>query len=1139
MLPRTLIFKNLRYFRSATLAIGLGVATAAAVITGALLVGDSMQASLRKLALARLSGVQVMAGGTRFFRENLSPDQPNRPHAPLIQASASAAHAESRRRSNRVTVYGVDGRFWKLVAPGRLTPPELGDRQVAVSARLAQELGAKVGDELLIRLGRHQDIPIEVLLGRRDATTTTLRRRIVRILTDDGPGGFSLRPTQAPPRNVFVDLRTMQRTLKKPFQANTILYGPAQQAIAESSLAESVAAELATRLSLDDLGLTLRVNESLGYAALENDSLLIAPGFEQAAAAAGRELGVRPVAVLTYLANEISLESSGAPSNTTAAIPYSTVSAVDPVLFAQWHRASPPRVPSVALSAGEIVLTNWAADDLGAKPGDRITLTYWKTAGLGELETQRASFRMSDVLDLSGAVADPGFSPTYPGITDTRRISDWDPPFPVDLTRIRDKDERYWDQHRATPKAFIALADGLRYWAEDARRFGSLTSVRFYPDTATDLASFSERLAGRIMKHVGLDDAGIIVTAVHEQALAAGAGSTDFGQLFLGFSFFLIVSAALLVALMNRLNIARRARQIGLLMALGFTPAMVRRLLMREGLLIALVGSAVGQTAAIGFAWFMLAGLKSWWSGAVHAPFLQLHVSPVAVLIGFGSCVAVSALSIALSLRPLRNATPNRLLGGGSEVRMPRTARPADRRTGLKAVVLMALALLAAGAGLVGDVLPPTALFFASGALSLLACLCVLSMMFRRQDRFAIPRAGCAAPVRLGMRNATRQADRSIITATLLASSTFLLASIQAFYISEPGPSQANNTPGGGFQLYAESSLPLPYPLGAPNFSDDLNLSDATISALLKSEVVGFRLSAGEAVGCTNLYRPTQPRIIGAGDAMIARGGFTFAATLAETDEERANPWLLLRRRFDDGAIAAIGDQNAVLWQLHSGLGKDFPIHDEHGRKVPLRFVALLGGSVLQDELIVSDADFKRLFPHTAGHGFFLIQTPNEVAAILETGLERDLEPFGLDAGSVAQRLRDYNAVQNTYLATFQTLGGFGLVLGSLGLVAVMLRHVWERRPELALMQALGFTRRALAGMVLAENALVLSAGMAAGLAPALIAVVPQLLRRGMAFPWESVALTLIGVILLGLGVGAAALVHALRRPLIPALRRE
>ena len=53
-------------------------------------------------------------------------------------------------------------------------------------------------------------------------------------------------------------------------------------------------------------------------------------------------------------------------------------------------------------------------------------------------------------------------------------------------------------------------------------------------------------------------------------------------------------------------------------------------------------------------------------------------------------------------------------------------------------------------------------------------------------------------------------------------------------------------------------------------------------------------------------------------------------------------------------------------------------------------------------------------------------------------------------------------------------LGGLGLVLGTLGLGAVLLRNVLERRRELALLRALGYRRADFFAMVMAENILLL-----------------------------------------------------------------
>ena len=66
--------------------------------------------------------------------------------------------------------------------------------------------------------------------------------------------------------------------------------------------------------------------------------------------------------------------------------------------------------------------------------------------------------------------------PKFPGLPERKDMKNWDPGFPVQLNKIRDKDEDYWDRYRGTPKAFIALAQGQRMWSN---RFGNLTAIRF------------------------------------------------------------------------------------------------------------------------------------------------------------------------------------------------------------------------------------------------------------------------------------------------------------------------------------------------------------------------------------------------------------------------------------------------------------------------------------------------------------------------------------------------------------------------------------------------------------------------------------------------------------------------------------
>jgi len=140
---------------------------------------------------------------------------------------------------------------------------------------------------------------------------------------------------------------------------------------------------------------------------------------------------------------------------------------------------------------------------------------------------------------------------------------------------------------------------------------------------------------------------------------------------------------------------------------------------------------------------------------------------------------------------------------------------------------------------------------------------------------------------------------------------------------------------------------------------------------------------------------------------------------------------------------------------------------------------------------------------------------------------------------STAERLAGFHRVEYTYLSTFQMLGGLGLVLGTLGLGAVLLRNVLERRRELALLRALGYRKSDFFAMVMAENILLLLCGLLVGAGCALLAIAPTLLDRGGRLPGPTVAFLLLSVLATGLLASLGATAVALRSPLLSTLRAE
>jgi hypothetical protein len=500
------------------------------------------------------------------------------------------------------------------------------------------------------------------------------------------------------------------------------------------------------------------------------------------------------------------------------------------------------------------------------------------------------------------------------------------------------------------------------------------------------------------------------------------------------------------------------------------------------------------------------------------------------------------------------------------------------------------------------NAIAPTGGFFGVGALLLIAALAGVRLLLVSRPQETLHRPGAGTLARLGVRNARRQPGRSMLTAALIASATFVVTSLAAFRMEADVGDYARGGPTGGYRLLADSTAPLIYDLNDAGGRREMDLPQELDMLLREVTIMPFRLRDGDAASCLNLYTKTQPRILGATPAQLARGGFRFQSVMNGDGRGPENPWMLLDGDGSDpspgrkgGALAdarvgdestgdpvgdlssapaspseppaesagetgalplrsglgsdsrnvppqvipVIADEAAVHWQLHSRLGGTIEIADARGESVTLQFVALLSGSVLQDEIIMSEANFRRLFPNEDGYRFFLIDAPSERSDAIEQTLERDLSDYGVAVSATADRLRGYLAVQNTYITTFQTLGGLGLVLGTLGLVAVLLRNVWERRRELALLQAVGYAGSAVQAIVLSENVALVIAGLLAGVIPAVIAIAPVLLQRPESLPWLTLLATLAGVLAMGVGAAVVAVRQALREPLLPALRSE
>jgi putative ABC transport system permease protein len=1090
----------------------LGALVGTAVLTGALLVGDSLRGSLRSRVDRQLNGIQSAWIGQRFIRSDVANELPQRPTpAILLQGTVEC----DGRRASRVTVVGLPNER------GLFKQFSLDNAGAVVSSRLAQKVGGEKGQTIRINVEKPTAIPRGSLLGKRNAddTTQAVRLPIADVLPANDPANeFSLAPTSEPPLVVYVPLPILQDRLGQSGKCNAIF--------ASDSETPSLQVALHKQLTLADWGIIVRTERTqptgrkirereLPYVSIESDRLVLETPMVNAIEKTAQSLGLRGERTTAYLANAILAKGKE--------IPYSIVASLNPTSPAPLG----PFLPAgkVYLADDEIVLIDWPESPIkGLAGGDPVTLKYFKPEIEGGADETTATFRFAGSIPLSGPAADPNLTPPFAGITDKLNVRDWKPPFPYDSTKIKPNDvhERYWQDYRTTPKAYVNLAAGEKYFSS---RYGVTTSIRIAPRPGESVEATAERLRTEFLKQLDPASGGFQFDPVAKRLHDASKGGQDFGGLFLGFSFFLIGSALLLIGLLFRLAMERRAKEVGMYLATGYRPAVIRRLVLSEGAILAAIGSVIGVAIAVPYAGWLVRLLVSLWPDQSVGNFLTLHVTPLSLVIGGVTGFATALVAQWVSLRGLLRIPPPQLLRGVATVERTVASRSGKRSFIIAAVlILVALILLVAGS-FVTNPDAKAGCFFGGGGLLLSACLLLVRAWLVR------PHHSVVSTLRaLAIRNATRNPGRSLLTVSLVACASFLLVAVESF--RRPPP------PGDwlGYTLVAETDVPLFQSFDRGPGLDDLLLgleksysdrpTDEPISSRLakaKETLSGItveplRVHSGDDASCLNLYQAGTPRVLG-----VPSGLFNMIDSKLT---DRIDP------------ISAAVEQNTMMWMLKKSIGDTVIVQNSRGETVSLTLRSAMTDSPFQRELLIEEWKFKQAFPHTDGYRQFLISVPEgrerEVAALLETGLSDS----GMTVTPVKDRIVAFQAVIGAYLTLFQVLGGLGLLLGVAGLAVVLLRNVWDRAGEIALLEAVGYSRRTIAQLIFIENGFLLALGLFVGIFAASLSVAPHRLA-GAHLPVGRLGLLLAAVVASGLFAIGLATWIAVRRPVIEGLRSE
>ncbi len=1114
MTARTVILRSVRYYWRTHLGVILGAALGALVLTGALLVGDSVKATLRRQAELRVGKADVaMTGGDRFFRAALA-EAAGAEAAPVLMLRATVARADGGARVNVAQLLGVDARFWKLSPSGAAV--DLPDDGVVLNARLAQQLGIAAGDTVIVRVEKPGLFSRDAPLSGEENEVVALRVKVARVVGDADYGRFALAASQLPPFTVFAPLAVVQGKVGMLGKANLLLNALDPRGIppgAENSRAllnpfselffttfdvgsrkvhwlnsnRNWEITVRFRLEFDDLSLSLLDLPNNSGLELRTPRVFLDP---PVVAAAPRGKEDRRVDSLTYFVNELRAGDK--------ATPYSMVTAVE--------APSSGFLPA-ELADDEIVISQWEADDLGITTGAKVTVKYFTMGERRQLEEKVREFTVLAVLPMNEPQLNDSWMPDFPGLKDAKNCRDWKPGFDIDMTKMRAKDNDYWQEFRGTPKAFVNLKTGQEMWGN---RWGNTTALRW--PAGTDRAEIEKALREKLTPEM----LGFQFIPLREQALAATKAPVDFGELFVSFSAFLIAAAAVLTGLLFVFSLEQRNAEAGLLLALGLRPRQVRRMFLLEGAALAVIGSVLGVAGAALYTKLVLRALATVWRGAVGAVEFEFTMPVSTLAIGAVSGVLTALLAMWLASRRQMRRCARELLSGES-VEVGSASRNSDSssmaRTGRglgspvstavifiwEAGILIVVIASAVAFPFVTSIskMDPAA-FFMVGALLLISGILTARFVLRRSLTRV---SGLESIAQLGVRNAARRRGRSLATIAVLASGVFMVVAVDSFRHGPNAETVRKDSGTGGFALVGESAAPIYDDLNTMKGREQFALDDAVMSGV---RVVPMRVREGDDASCLNLNRALQPRLLGVkADDLAER--FRFST--------KGAGWPLLTLNNSADEVSGIVDANTLQWALQKKIGDTIEYQNERGRTFRVKLVAAISGSMLQGNVLISEDQFVSQFPNQGGYRFFLVDAPAAKAGAVRTELSRALQDRGMELTTTAQRLGEFQAVENTYLAIFQVLGGLGLLLGSAGLAIVVARNVLERRSEFGLLEAVGFRPAQLRRLVFAEHRWLIVCGLAIGTVSALVAVWPNLRERANGFPYGPMALLLAAMI--------------------------
>lgn len=939
-----------RYYRKYYNLVSIAVIVMMAVLSGSLLLGDSVRGTLYQRVQERLGNTQTLiTSGTSFMDQSIL----NHPlYADARGYLICEGYVSAGAKMVPVMVWATDG---DSITRGN----------AVINTPLQEVLGKT--EDLVLHLPAHSLVPSGTLFVK-ERYSTQMRLHISGTRTVEEGGNLLLRNEQALPLNVFLNRQELAEVMELQGKINLIM---SPQELTDQQISSTWTPAI-SGIRLDDSRIT-------------TDRIFLQKAVVET---------LQPERTcLAYLVNDIRKQ------DTAPSLPYSFVTATT-----SWQGET--------LCADEMLLSDYAANRLGASVGDTMQMSYYITKGMKSLEERHHAFVVKAIIPLAQIQADSLMMAEFPGLSNVERCTDWDSDLPINMDRIEKIDEDFWYAYHQTPKAIVAYESVLSDWGTS---FGTATGLED-ANAACKLQTLTPHSVG------------ITVVRPRQAAQFAATHGTDFSSLFLALGFFIILSAILLMQNPLVEMLQQRQSEIALYRSIGYTRRRIYTLFLRETMQVILLVSPTGLLGGMLYSGITLFLLGNVWSGATHTEGFSLHIQPLTLILSWIIGLLISLLTVCWAIHSCLKE---------------QTSQPVVSRSAKGLWLWTAFLLVLTLVGFVCNLIlwHSIVVFVVCGLLWIFTCALSLLAYIRYRNHIQQDQPFSHQ----AMLWTQFHAGRSNIMLSFWSLSMGVFT-VFAVGLNRPSFNNLRDNPQltGGFDLWCECSVPLQYDLNQAAVRRKLHLQDLPDSVCFMQ----IQKHTQDEASCLNLNKVSTPTVLGVSATDLRH---------FQLSEKLLNNGLLI-------------DQESLIWSLMKTEGDTLQYQDGGGQLTSLRIDASYPTGIFHGNALMDKERFAQLWPEETGSHILLVRTGEGKEQEVKELLENVLSDYGVRITTTRQRIELFFTVTDTYLTIFLTLGGLGLLLGIFSLVIVIRKNLTLRRSEIQLMLTLGYSESEIRKLLLREN---------------------------------------------------------------------